>query len=99
MTSLENRQNDLLQSIAVQAPYSLLSAAQRTSLFEDCKLVKFDSGQVILRNDYLPSRLYLIIKGRIRLLTQSIENREPITLDLREAASFWMVISFKGWTL
>ena len=83
MTSVENRQNDLLDSIANQAPYSCLSPAQRDFLFDDCKLVKFEPGQVVLRNDYLPGRLYLIINGRIRFLTQSAENREPLTLDFR----------------
>lgn len=83
MTSVENRQNDLLDSIANQAPYSCLSSAQRDFLFDDCKLVKFEPGQVILRNDHLLGRVYLIINGRIRLLTQSVENGEPLTLDFR----------------
>ena len=83
MTSTDNRQNNLIKSISGQAPYSLLSSDQQNLLFENAKLVNFNPGQVVLRSDQLPSRLYLFISGRIRLLTQSFQTREPLTLDLR----------------
>ncbi len=83
MPSTENRQKNLIQSISGQIPYSLLSSDQQNLLFEDAKVVTFNPGQVVLRSDQLPSKLYLFFNGRIRLLAQSFDTREPITLDLR----------------
>ena len=73
----------LLEQIANQHPYSLLNVDQFNSLFNESKLVKYNTGQTILRPDELPPRLFLVVQGSIRLLAKRPDDSETITLCKR----------------
>ena len=75
--------HSLLDQIAGQQPYSILSSDEFNLLFDDSKLVKYEPGQIILRPDELPSRLSLVVQGSIRLLAKRPDNSDSITLCKR----------------
>ncbi|WP_255326805.1 ABC transporter transmembrane domain-containing protein [Synechococcus sp. CC9616] len=47
------------------------------------KILSFDPGQLILRPDEIPRRLFLVFQGSVRLLAKRPDNREAITLCRR----------------
>ena len=75
--------HSLLDQIADQQPYSILTPDEFNLLFNDSKLVKYEPGQIILRPDELPSRLFLVVQGSIRLLAKRPDNSDAITLCKR----------------
>ena len=52
-------------------------------MFEDASIKRVDVGQVILRPDELPSNVYLLLQGGVRLLGPDPSDNRPITLAKR----------------
>ena len=60
-----------------------MSEIYKKRLFADAKFVTFKAGQTIFKGTSLSDRIYLIVKGKVRLLSNAYQTNEPITLDLR----------------
>ena len=73
----------ILSEISSQEPYTSLPENILSNLFKDACIKRVDIGQVILRPDELPSNVYLVLKGEVRLLGRSASNNRPITLEKR----------------
>lgn len=67
-------------SIAAQKPYSYLTDSEKTNWLFKSSLVRFESGQTILRPDELSASVYLIVQGEIRLLSNKPNRGELFTL-------------------
>ena len=78
-------QDQLRKQLSKQAPYSYLEGHLLDEWLSDSKQVVFKIGQRLLRPDELNSRLYLILKGTIRLLAIGDETEGIYTLDKRGA--------------
>ncbi len=73
----------LFLQISGKEPYSYLSDQDFSSLTADSKVLRFEPGQIILRPDELPSSVFLIFEGSVRLLAKRPDNQEAFTLDKR----------------
>ena len=83
MTALDSSEKlrSLVQSIVKQPPFVLLDQDQQHALFADACLMRCAQGQRILRPDTMPSQVFLVVSGTVRLLADTPEGSR--TLDLR----------------
>ena len=73
----------ILKQISTQFPYSTLSDDEFEELFRESQLVKYEMGQRILRPDEIPDRLSIVVKGRVRLLSNPDQHDHPVTISMR----------------
>ena len=71
----------IVDSIVQQPPFQLLNPEQQQALFADAALLRCPQGQRILRADTLPDRVFLVLRGTVRLLGET--PRGSRTLDRR----------------
>ena len=87
----------ILDKILEGAPFSLLPLSARKELINRIELVEYSPGERIIRSDELSQHIYLIINGNARLLAQSTENNELITISKAgEGYTFGWVGIFRG---
>ncbi len=73
--------NAVLNSIFQQPPFQFLTAEEQESLFSNASPVSCPQGQRILRNDKMPSQVFLVLSGTVRLLSETPQ--ESRTLERR----------------
>ena len=83
MTQSSKSQSNIIDTICAQEPFSALSDVYKNRLFGASKFVKFQAGQTILKDSSLSERIYLIVNGKVRLISSAYQTNDPITLDLR----------------
>ena len=71
----------VVKSLRKQLPFSVLSEREHQELFSSATLLKCSLGQRIVRPDVLPDRVFVVLRGKVRLLAQS--SMRSRTLDLR----------------
>ncbi len=71
----------VLKSIVQQPPFICLTADEQESLFSDASLLRCRQGQRILRQDTMPSQVFLVLSGTVRLLAETPQGSR--TLDRR----------------
>ena len=71
----------IFEKILGENPYNLLPISEKKNLLDKFELVDFIDGERIIRADELSQHVYLIISGQARMLGQSAENNELITID------------------
>ena len=76
-----------MASLRRQQPFSLLSPDDLNRWLGRAKLLKMRPGQQLLKPNQLQNRIYLVMRGTVRLLVQ-LDEREVITLDRRGAGQF-----------
>ena len=76
-----------MASFRRQQPFSLLSPDDLNRWLGRAKLLKMRPGQQLLKPNQLQNRIYLVMRGTVRLLVQ-LDEREVITLDRRGAGQF-----------
>ena len=64
-------------------PFNLLSEETRNLLDKEIIFERIAIGERLCRLDELPSFVYIILNGTVRLLVESQENNELITLEKR----------------
>ena len=70
----------LWKELSKQRPFVDISKELRLDLFENTYLSKLVPGQTLLRPDELPSYVFLVLKGEMRLLVESINTGRVETL-------------------
>ena len=78
-----NRFDEFQDTLRSQKPFSLIHIDQFKQLISNSKLVKFPIGSTILQSDKISNRIYIVLSGNIRLLSQKVSTDEIITLDKR----------------
>ena len=87
----------IIDKVLEEVPFSLLPLRARKELINSIELVQYLPGERIIRSDELSQHMYLIIKGQVRLLVQSTENNELITVSKEgEGYTFGWVGIFRG---
>lgn len=87
----------IIDKVLEEVPFSLLPLRARKELINSIELVQYLPGERIIRSDELSQHMYLIIKGQVRLLVQSTENNELITISKEgEGYTFGWVGIFRG---
>lgn len=81
------------QQIANQHPYNLLEQDHLDDFLHSFQLFKYAPGQVLLRPDELPSSVFLILHGKVRMLAKNPDTNEPITLALRGSGQLFGWVS------
>ncbi|MFL0770924.1 MAG: Crp/Fnr family transcriptional regulator, partial [Prochlorococcus sp.] len=69
--------------LAAQPPFSLLPESLRKEWLDGAELCRYKPGQRLLRPDQFPSRVFLLLKGEVRLLVEDVSDKRPITLEKR----------------
>ena len=64
-------------------PFKSLDKSWKNEIINQATIKYFNVGERICREDELSPYVYIIIKGEIRLLVESKENKGLITLDKR----------------
>lgn len=78
-------------ALSSQSPFSSLSSDDRSKLFLTSRIVECKIGERILRLDSIPSYVYLVIKGRVRLLAK--DQSGSLTLDCRGSGQLFGWVS------
>lgn len=73
----------IYSKIAEFPPFSLLAETQRNNWFKKSSIISFGIGEVVLRSDELPSSVYVVLKGEVRLLGPGSHKEEWKTLSKR----------------
>ncbi len=76
-------QDRLIERVKGQAPFSALSSELLEVWFRSSEKVRFSPGQRLIRPDELNEKLYLLLKGEVRLLVEGDEETGTFTLDKR----------------
>ena len=76
-----------MASLRRQQPFSLLPPDDLNRWLGQAKLLKMRPGQQLLKPNQLQNRIYLVMRGTVRLLAK-LDEREVITLDRRGAGQF-----------
>ena len=72
---------DITRQLLQRKPFSLLSPKDCQEWLSKSKLVALEPGQTLIARNQLQDRLYLVVSGSIRLLTE--DNGQILTLDKR----------------
>ena len=78
-----NRFDEFQDTLRSQKPFSLIHIDQFKQLISNSKLVKFLLDLQYCSPIKLANRIYIVLSGNIRLLSQKVSTDEIITLDKR----------------
>jgi len=75
--------NQLVENLSLQEPFLRLTRDQQNDIFSSSQIVKFESGQYILRPNELSQSVYVVISGVVRFLVTDNKDGQLITLQKR----------------
>ena len=78
-----NELDRYFRQLAAQPPFSLLPESLRKAWLDGAEPCRYKPGQRLLRPDQFPSRVFLLLKGEVRLLVNDVSDNRPITLEKR----------------
>ena len=64
-------------------PFNTISVKAKTEIANVLSIQEFEVGERLCREDELPNYVYLVVKGKVRLLAKSNEDDELITISRR----------------
>ena len=82
-----------LEALRVKQPFCELSDDGFKLLEESGKIKYFEIGEKIIRHDEFPPNIYLLLKGEIRLLAESLEDKGLITIEKKGVGQLFGWIS------
>ena len=71
--------NNLISSLHKQSPFSLVPDSHLKWL-EDSRIVKYSPGERLYRPDEISDKIFVVIKGEVRLIGLSTSSSEQVTL-------------------
>ena len=82
-TTSSEWQRKLVEQLEGQTPFSTLTGAELEEWFKSAEKIRYSPGQRLIRPDELNERIYLIVKGEVRLLASKNDQNGAFTIDKR----------------